>query len=54
MSKESLDFAHLIFGPYLMHCAHNIRLLPPQLNPNRGTHLIFSWTIIKKIQKAHR
>ena len=32
MSKENVDFAHPIFGPYFMYCAPNLRLLPPPLN----------------------
>ena len=31
MSKENVDFAHPIFGPYFMYCAPNLRLLPPPL-----------------------
>ena len=31
ISKEDIDFAHPIFGPYFMYCAPNLRLLPPPL-----------------------
>ena len=37
MSKENVDFAHPIFGPYFMYCAPNLRLLPP---PLPGMHLL--------------
>ena len=28
MIRENVDFVHLIFGPYFVYCAPNIRLLP--------------------------
>ena len=31
ISKEDIDFAQPIFGPYFMYCAPNLKLLPPPL-----------------------
>ena len=31
LSKENVDFAHPIYGPYSMYCAPNLRLLSPPL-----------------------